>query len=84
MIQYDDLVLEHRLNILLRVQIKPIFQAQPAELMVHLLLLKEIDLLSLLTIAFCIQSNKLEQQVLSNLMHGLGHKYFALELGMHC
>ena len=52
--------------------------------MEHLLLLKKVDLLRFLAIAFLVQSYELKKQVLTNLMHGLSHEYLALELRMHC
>ena len=83
MIQDYNLVLEHLLDILFCIQVEPIFQPQPAELMIHLLLLKEIDLLCLLAIALFIQSHELQEQVLSNLVHWLCHENLASKLRMH-
>ena len=82
-IKHDNLVLEHSLDIFFSVKVKPVFQTQSRELMEHLLLFKEVDILSLLRIAFGIDSNKLEQKVLTNLSHGRGHVNLSFKLRVH-
>ena len=83
MIKDDHLVLEHLLNVLFCVKVEPVFKTDSAKLVVHLLLLKEVNLLSLLTVALRVQANELKQQVLSNLVHGLSHEDLTFKLWMH-
>ena len=82
-IEDDDSVLEHTLHIFLSVKIKPVFETETTELMEHLLLLEEVNLLSFLLVAFLVEANVLEKQVLANLLHWLGHQNFTTELRMH-
>ena len=82
-IEHDYLVLEHLLQVLLRVEVEPVLEAEPAELVVHLLLLEEVDLLRLLLVSFLVQADEFEEHILADLLHGLGHEDFAAELGMH-
>lgn len=82
-IQDDHLVLKHVLHVFFRVKVEPVLKTESAELVKHLLLLEEVDLVRLLTIAFFVDSDELEQEVLADLGHWLGHENFAFELGMH-
>ena len=60
-IEYHDLILEHSLNVLFCVEIKPIFQSEATELVIHLLLLEEVYLLRLLHVSLLVQADELEQ-----------------------
>jgi len=53
-VEHDDLILEHLLQVILRVKIEPIFETEAAKVVVHLLLLKEVDLLRLLLVALLV------------------------------
>ena len=57
-IEHNYLVLEHLLQVLLRVEIEPVLEAEPAELVVHLLLLKEVDLLRFLLVSLLVQADE--------------------------
>ena len=52
MVQHDYMVLEEVVDVFLRVEIEPVLEAHPAELMIHLLLLEEANLLRLLAVSF--------------------------------
>ena len=51
--------------------------------MIHLLLLEEVNLLGLLTVALLVESHKLKQQVEADLRHRLRHVDFPFELWVH-
>ena len=59
-IEHDHLVLEHLLQVFLRVKVKPVLEAEPAELVVHLLLFEEVDLLRFLLVSLLVQADKLQ------------------------
>ena len=59
-IEHDYLVLEHLLQVLLRVEVEPVLEAKPAELVIHLFLLEEVDLLRFLLVSLLVQADELQ------------------------
>jgi hypothetical protein len=53
-IQHDYVVCKELLDVFFRVQVEPVFQAVSAECLEHLLLSKEVHLLSLLSVSLFI------------------------------
>ena len=58
-VQHDHMILEEVVDVFLRVEIQPVLKAHPTELLEHLLLLEEADLLRLLAVSFPIEFDKL-------------------------
>ena len=82
-IQNYDRILEHLLHILFSVEIKPVFETEATELMIHLFLLEKVDLLRFLLVSFFVETHEFQEKVLTYLLHWLSHKDLAAELRMH-
>ena len=71
------------MDVFLRVKIQPVLEAQPAELLVHRLLLEETYLLRLLAVPLPVELDELVEEILSNLLQRLGHVDLSAKLRMH-
>ena len=67
-VQDDHVVLEEVVDVFLGVEIQPVLEAHPAELLVHLLLFEEADLLCLLAVPLPIELDELIEEILPNLL----------------
>ena len=83
MIENNYKLSEEFIYVLFSVEVLPIFQTKSWELLEHLTFLKEIHLLSFLTISFWVKSRQLKKQILTDLHQRQCHINFATESRMH-
>ena len=60
-IQYDHMIVEEIIDVLFRVELLPIFKAEPWKLLEHLAFLQKVHFLGFLLVSLGIQFNELKQ-----------------------
>lgn len=82
-IEHYHLVCKEVGEVFFSVEVHPVFESNATKFRKKLLLLEEVERLNFLVVALLVESHKFKQEVLPDLMNGLGHEHFSLECRVH-